>query len=383
MSPLASILLLLVTAKGLGELLERLGFPSMIGEITAGAILGPAILGIIEPENSIEIFADIGLIVLLFMSGAQFNLRTFAKSGRAGATVAFAGVAVPLVGGVVLGLLLGFSMIHALFIGIALSITSIGISVRSLIDLHQLKSDIGLLVVSSAVIDDVIGIVMLGILATFVSGENLGPGLFAIVAIVIIFFAVVLTIGKRVMVWLFQASHLAHTHEMPYSVALICGLLCALAANEVGLHYAIGAFIAGLILGENIRSDRSLYDSLSDLAFGFFVTLFFAYIGLLFPHSFADVSLPFVAVLVVVAFLSKIVGGYIGAYRILGNSKRSLIVGYGLVPRGEMALVVAKVSLTSGLITAALFSAVTMTIIITVFAAPYLIFRGFSSLDGH
>lgn len=380
MSPVAVILLLLVTAKGLGELLERAGFPSLIGEIAAGAILGPAVLGLIGPGEPIEIFADIGLIVLLFMSGVQLNMRTFAKSGKAGAIVAVAGVAIPLFAGIVLGLASGFDMIHSLFIGIALSITSIGISVRTLIDLRQLKSDIGLLVVSSAVIDDVIGIMMLGILAALVTGEGYGAGVLVTIVLAILFLVVVLTAGKRVLVWVFQESHKAHTHEMPYSVALICGLLCALAANEAGLHYAIGAFIAGLILGDSIRSDRSLYDSLSDIAFGFFVTIFFAYIGLLFPPSFGDVPLLFLAALIVVAFISKILGGFIGAFWTLRNWRRSLVVGYGLVPRGEMALVAGKVSLSAGIITASLFSAVTIMVVITVFAAPFLMVKGFSSL---
>ncbi|MCU0632791.1 MAG: cation:proton antiporter [Methanolinea sp.] len=381
MSPLAAILLLLVVAKGLGELLERAGFPSMIGEIAAGVFLGPAMLGIIEPGETLEIFADIGLIVLLFMSGAQLNLRTFARSGKAGAMVAGTAVAIPLAAGMVLGVVSGFDIIHALFIGIALSITSIGISVRTLIDLRQLKSDIGLLVVSAAVIDDVIGIVLLGFLTAFVTGEGYGSGIFIMIILVIFFFGLVLTIGKRVIIWLFQVSHKAHTHEMPYSVALICGLLCALAANEAGLHYAIGAFIAGLILGDGIRSDRSLYDSLSDLAFGFFVTLFFASIGLLFPPSFAEVPLVFMVLLVAVAFGSKILGGFLGSLRMLKDPRRSLVVGYGMVPRGEVALVVTKVSLTAGLITTALFSAVTLMIIITVFATPFLMVRGFASLQ--
>lgn len=381
MNPLAAIFLLLVVAKGLGELFERAGFPSMIGEIASGAFLGPAMLGIIEPGESIEVFADIGLIVLLFMSGAQLNLKTFARSGKAGAVVAGAAVAIPLASGILLGMISGFDMIHALFIGVALSITSIGISVRTLIDLRKLKSDVGLLVVSAAVIDDVIGIVLLGVLTTIVTGECYGRGIFIMIILAILFFGLVLTLGKRVIIWLFEVSHKAHTHEMPYSVALICGLLCALAANEAGLHYAIGAFIAGLILGDSIRSDRSHYDSLSDLAFGFFVTLFFASIGLLFPPSFADVPLVFLVLLVAVAFGSKILGGFLGSLRRLRDPKRSLVVGLGMVPRGEVALVVTKVSLTAGLITTALFSAVTLMVIITIIATPFLMVRGFASLQ--
>lgn len=381
MDPLASILILLVVAKGLGELLERGGFPSIIGEVAAGVFLGPAMLAVIEPGESLEIFADIGLIVLLFMSGAQLNIRTFARSAKAGIMVAGAAVVIPLAAGIILGMASGFDIVQSLFIGIALSITSIGISVRTLIDLQQLKSDIGLLVVGAAVIDDVIGIVLLGILTAIVIGDGYGSGIFIMIILAILFFGVVLTIGKRAIIRLLQVSYHAHTHEMPYSVALICGLACALAAHEAGLHYAIGAFIAGLILGDSIRSDRSLYDSLSDLAFGFFVTLFFASIGLLFPPAFSEIPLIFLILLVIVAFGSKILGGFLGSLSILGDRRRSLVVGYGMCPRGEIALVVAKISLISGIITTALFSAVTLMIIITIFASPFLITRGFASVS--
>ncbi|OPX72398.1 MAG: glutathione-regulated potassium-efflux system protein KefB [Methanoregulaceae archaeon PtaU1.Bin059] len=378
MNPLAAILLLLVAAKGLGELLERAGYPSIIGEIGAGALLGPAVLNIVRPEATIEVFADVGLITLLFMSGAQLNLRTFARSGRAGFWIACAGVAIPLAAGAALGFASGFDLISSLFIGIALSITSIGISVRTLIDLRQLKSDIGLLVVSASVIDDVIGIILLGMLTSLTMGEGYGQGMIITLLLAILFFAVLLTIGRRVIVWAFRASHRAHIHEMPYSVALICGLLCALAGDAAGLHYAIGAFLAGLILGDSIRSDRSLYDNLSDLAFGFFVTLFFASIGLLFPPSLGGIPLLFLIALILAAFGSKILGGFAGSLRTLRDPRRSLVVGLGLVPRGEIALVVAKISLSAGLITAALFSSVTIMVIVTVFATPFLMARGFS-----
>ncbi len=379
MDPLASVLLLLVTAKGLGELIERIGFPSMVGEIAAGALIGPAALALVQPDASLEIFADIGLIVLLFMSGAQLNMRTFAQSGKAGAAVAVAGVVIPFTAGIALGLASGFAVVHALFIGISLSITSIGISVRTLIDLRQLKSDAGLLIVSSALIDDVIGIVLLGVLAALATGG--GSGILFTFVLALLFFVVILTVGKRVIIRVFQVSHRAHTHEMPYSVALICGLFCAVAAHSAGLHYAIGAFIAGLILGDSIRSDRSLYDSLSDLAFGFFVTLFFAYIGLLFPPSLAGIPLVFFVLLVMLAFVTKILGGFIGSWRTLRNPRKSLVVGCGLVPRGEIALVVAKVSLTAGIISAALFSAVTLMVVITIFTAPFLMVRGFALIQ--
>lgn len=168
---------------------------------------------------------------------------------------------------------------------------------------------------------------------------------------------------------------------MPYSVAILIALGTAVIAQEAGLHYAIGAFLAGLILGDSIRSDRLLYDSLADFAFGFFTTVFFASIGLFISFSSDSTSIPFILLIVIVAFAGKVAGGYVGSFWFLRDRARSLIVGLGLSPRGEISLVVSKVALSSGLISATLFSSVTVMVIISIFLTPILMTRGFLGLQ--
>ncbi len=378
MSPLIEIILILIVAKILGELAERAGFPALIGEIGAGALLGPFILNIVTPGETIEFFSDIGIIALLFISGAQINLQAFYKTGKAGAFTAVAGVAVPFVSGITLGLLMGFQHIEALFLGIALSITSIGISVRTLIDIRQLKSQVGMIIVSAAVIDDVIGIILLALLTAVAGGatgiESLIPTFIAMV----IFLVAIFTIGKPVMEWIFKKAQKAHTHEMTYSAAILIALVTAVLSNSAGLHYAIGAFIAGLLLGDHIRDDRMLFDSLIDFTFGFFVTIFFASIGLLFSPDGGEFMLPFIVILILVAFVTKIAGGMAGSFRFLHDLKKSFLVGLGLCPRGEIALVVVKISLLAGIIAGNLFTAITVMIIASIFITPVLLTRGFA-----
>ncbi|NYT06308.1 MAG: hypothetical protein GKC04_08105, partial [Methanomicrobiales archaeon] len=163
---LLAIILLLATAKALGEVLERTGYPAMIGEIAAGIVLGPSLLGIVAMDGTMEIFADIGLIALLFISGVELNIAQFIQARTVAASTALAGVVVPFSFGFCIGALLGFSALESFFCAITLSITSIGISVRSLIDLKRLTTPVGTTIVSAAVLDDIIGIVLLAVLSS-------------------------------------------------------------------------------------------------------------------------------------------------------------------------------------------------------------------------
>lgn len=370
MDPLLQVSLVLVTAKIFGEIVERTGYPALIGEIGAGILLGPSVLGLVDYKGIIEIFADIGIIALLFISGVQMNLKSFAASEKAAVSTAFAGVGVPLLLGFFFGTVAGFSSVETLFVGIALSITSIGISVRTLIDLRRLDTPSGTTITGAAVIDDILGILLLAVLTAVASGSS-GEAVYTVAAGTLFLLGSVV-VGKRLLPRILRLARQSRTHEMPYSAAIAVALLMGWLSNLVGLHYAVGAFFAGLLLGDQIRDDRELFDGLVDFAFGFFVTIFFASIGLLFEAGPEIVLSPLILPLVVIAFAGKILGGYLGALPFLADRAEALIVGIGLCPRGEITLVVAKVALFAGLITPHLFSAFMVMVVITVVLTPAL-----------
>jgi Kef-type K+ transport system membrane component KefB len=370
MDPLLQVILVLVVAKVFGEIVERAGYPALIGEIGAGVLLGPSVLGFVEYGGVIEFLADIGIIALLFISGVQMNLKSFVASEKAAVSTALAGVGVPLALGIVLGTVAGFSPLETLFVGIALSITSIGIAVRALIDLQCLDTPAGTTITGAAVIDDILGIVLLAVLTAVASGSG-GAAAYTVAAGTA-FIMGSIVVGKRLLPYILVTARRSRTHEMPYSAAIAVALLMGWLSNLAGLHYAIGAFFAGLLLGDQIRNDRELFDGLADFAFGFFVTIFFASIGLLFEAGPEAVLSPLVLPLVVVAFAGKVLGGYLGAFPFLARRAEALVVGIGLCPRGEITLVVAKVALLGGLITPHLFSAFMVTVIVTVVLTPAL-----------
>ena len=378
MDIILQIILLLICAKLFGELVERMGYPALIGEIAAGILLGPSLLGWVTTNETLEVFADIGIIALLFVSGAEMNLKSFLERRNVAVTTAVAGVIVPFAGGILLGYLLNLSQAETLFLAIALSITSIGVSVRILVDYKQLNTVLGTAIVSAAVLDDIIGIFLLGILSavamqgTSLAGDSLSSGILIAIGFLVIF----VLIAPRVLRWLFDLARKTETHEMVYSVAIILALASGYLSHIAGLHYSIGAFIAGLSLGDQIRKDRLLFDSLMDFGFGFFVTLFFASVGLLFSFTWETFLSPYIIPFIVVAIAGKIVGGFIGSIHFLTKAE-ALLVGLGMTPRGEIALVVAKVALVGGVIGSALFSAVTVMVIATIIVTPLLMKHGF------
>ncbi len=379
MDPIVAIIVILVVAKIFGEALERLGYPPMIGEIGAGILLGPAVLGLVTLDEALEVFSTIGVIALLFISGVEMNPKAFAAAKNAAAFTAATGVAVPFVLGFVGGALLGLSFIEQFFLAVVLSITSIGVSVRTLIDLRRLNSLVGNTVVGAAVVDDIIGIVLLGVLSSVaLSGQLDVLPLMGALLLAVLFIVFAFTLGRRLAVWLFRTSRSMLTHEMPYVAAIAIALTTAAAAHALGLHYAIGAFVAGIILGRQIRNDRSVFDGIIDFGFGFFVTFFFASIGLLFHPDPAIFVSPLVPALIVLAIAGKTFGGYLGSRYFLAGPADALTVGFGISARGEIALVIAQVSLSAGIITAGFYSAVTVMVIATIFAAPLLMKWGFA-----
>jgi Kef-type K+ transport system membrane component KefB len=378
---LLEILVILVVAKLFGELLEQGGYPAMIGEIGAGILLGPSVLNLITPSPTLDLFADIGIVALLFISGIEMNLRSFIESRDVAVVTASTGVAVPFLFGFLFGQLFGMTNIESLFIAITLSITSIGVSVRTLIDLKILNTGVGATIVSAAVLDDIVGILLLALLSSIAAtGSAATETLLYTVLASIIFLVVIATAGRRAMVWVFDRARRTETHEMVYSVAIVIALLSGYLAHAAGLHYSIGAFIAGLILGGQIREDHMLFDSLMDFGFGFFITIFFASVGLLFDFSLETFTSPLILPILILAFAGKIAGGFFGSIHFLDRAE-ALMVGIGLSPRGEITLVVAKVALAGGIIASGLYSSVMIMVIATIILTPLLMKRGFSFFE--
>lgn len=364
---------ILVGAKLLGELAEQARQPAVLGELAAGVLLGGSVLGIVDPQvASIEMLAEIGVILLLFQIGLETDLRRLLKVGGVAFTVAAVGVAVPFALGYLVSRAFGLEQLPAIVVGASLTATSVGITARVLSDLRRLQTPEGQVILGAAVIDDVMGLIILGVVARLVLGES--PSVVDVAQITLVAFGFLLAavlLGRLFALRMFDLLSRISKPESLAVMALAFAFVMALLAESAGSALIIGAFAAGLILQPS--QHRPAIEQ-SVLRIGhFFVPIFFVTVGAAVDvRVFGDVKVVlFGLVLLAVAVAGKFVAGY-GAWWFRGNKA---LVGVGMIPRGEVGLIFARMGLTAAVLDAARFSSVMVMVMGTTFLAPPLLKR--------
>ena len=375
--PIAAILVTLVAVilgtKLFGEIAQRAGQPSVLGELIAGIVLGGSVLGILDPTDAvIAALAELGVLVLLFEIGLHTDLQALVKVGRSAALVGVVGLTLPFVFGYAAATALGVPTLPALVCAASLTATSIGISARVLSDLGQLRSREGQVVLGAAVLDDVLGLVILSVIAGVVAGAEItaaGVGLQALVALG--FVAVALLLGARAIPPIFRAVERVRTAGALGTVALAFAFLLAWAADAAGSALIVGAFAAGLIL--HPTPQRAAIEEATTNLGHFFVPIFFASVGaaVQIGELASPRALTIGAALVAVGVLGKVAAGY-APWWFRG---RKLMIGVAMVPRGEVGLIFAQLGLASGALAPDLFGAVMLMVLATTFMTPPLLGR--------
>jgi Kef-type K+ transport system membrane component KefB len=367
---LVGLFILLVAAKLGEEVARRLGQPAVVGELLGGFVVGPYALGLVTPGETAAVFAEIGVVILLFTVGLEVRLDELLAVGRPAALTAVIAMILPILAGIGIGLLIGEPLGTASFVGLALAATSIGITSRVLAQMGVLDRAFARVVLGAAVIDDVLALVLIGIVSGLATG-NLSASTFVVaisaVALVGLGFAAARRargLPREVFTW----PRFADTPLVPSFIVML-GL--AIVAAALGLAAIIGAFVAGLIVAET-EAREEVEHEIRPLA-AIFTPFFFAVTG-------ANVDLsallsPRVALLAislaVMGVVTKWLGGIIGAWR-LGRWSATA-VGVGMVPRGEVGIVVANLGLATGLMVGTLYSAVLTAVILTTIVAPFLL----------
>jgi Kef-type K+ transport system membrane component KefB len=370
-----SLLLVLVAiiaaTKLFGELAQRIGQPAVLGELIAGVLLGGSAFGLFDPTDPVlHAMSELGVLILLFQIGLHTDLRSLAKVGSTALFAGTVGVVVPFAGGIAVAKLMGIDTLPSIVIGAALTATSIGISARVLSDLGQLKTPEGQVVIGAAVFDDVVGLIILSVVASMVAGAQLtfsGVGLTALIAVG--FVVVAIALGSVAIPPLFQLVERIRVTGALGIIALGFALGLAWLATQLGSAMIIGAFAAGLILHPTPQR-HEIEDSATQLGF-FFVPIFFASVGasvdvaaLLTPDALIVGSL-----LIVVGVTGKVLAGF-APWWFQGNK---LLVGVALVPRGEVGLIFAQLGLAVGVLTDERFGALMLMVVVTTFMTPPLL----------
>lgn len=381
---LKDLALIIVSAKVFGLIAHKLKAPQVVGEIIAGLIIGPSVLGWVGQSDFLTRMAEIGVILIMFGAGLETNMKDLLKTGPKALLIALVGVLVPLAGGALTYMLIfGFSewgseeFMRAVFIGTIMTATSVGITVQTLKELGHLKGRIGTLILSSAIIDDIIGIIVLTFVIGFKDTESkpldvvIRTGLFILfaVGVGIVCYYIFKFIDKRY----------PHKRRIPILGLALCMIMAYSAEKFFGIADITGAYVAGLILC-NLRDSDYIAEKMDVSSYMMFGPVFFASIGLKTQfEGFTPALLIFSAAFVFTALITKVIGCGLTA-KLLGNSaKDSLKVGVGMMTRGEVALIVSQKGLSVGMMDPTYFTSVILLIIVSSVSTPIilkLLYRG-------
>lgn len=391
----ANLLLLLVLARVLGEVMERFKQPAMIGEILAGIVLGPTVLNVMVRNEELTAISELGVFLLVIIAGLEIDVREIAKTSRGRNLVtSLLAFLIPIGSGFAVATAFDLALVPAIFVGLCVAITALPVSVRILMDLGQLKSEIGQRIIAVAIFDDVLALTILGVLLDVNNAANS--------SIDVLGLAIGLTLGKILLLLagLIFAYRLINKFtdrenfielqldklllfmrgkESLLAIMFAFILIFASLTEAVGLHFIIGAFFASMLLSKElvgVAHFQEFEKTTHGMAMGFLAPIFFAGIGLEFQFS-SITEWGLLFAIIGVSFLSKIVGGYIGG-RFAGlRHRKALTLGIGLNARGIMELVIANIAYREGLIGVQIFSILVIMGVFTTLNTPMLLKRSF------
>lgn len=365
---LISLFILFLAAKFGEEVFRRINQPGVIGELLGGFIVGPFALGLAHVTLTAEVFAELGVVILLFTVGLEVRLDELLKVGRMAIAVGTIGFILPILAGLGIGLAIGEEALSAALIGLALAATSIGITSRVLAEMGMLDRAFSRVILGAAIVDDILALLAIGVLSGLAEGD-LGVDTIATLAAGLAFVGIGLALaplGRRLPRKLFVWPRFADTPVVPVFIIMFAG---ALLAQFVGLAAIIGAFVVGLFIAETPIREEVEHGFRPLL--GIFAPFFFAVTGanvdmsaLLRPEL-----LIIVLVLAVMGVVTKLVGGIAGSWKL--GKWNSIVVGMGMSPRGEVGIVVSALGLTLGLISHEIYAVLLAAVILTTLVAPF------------
>lgn len=375
---LRDLAIIILAAKFMGLVAQKCKVPAVVGEIVAGLIIGPCLLGLVKPSDFINQMAEIGVILIMFSAGLETNLKELKKSGLTALVIACCGVAVPMASGAVLYMCFhGFAgpgtdeFFRALFIGSIMTATSVSITVESLRELGHLQGRVGQTILSAAIIDDVIGIIVLTFVLSL-KDPNSKP---VEICLKTVAFLILALVGGILMYHIFKKidARYPHTRRIPIIGLGLCFILSYLAEKYFGIADITGAYIAGIILC-NVRDASYIDRKISINSYMIFAPIFFVGIGL--KTNFNEMStelLLFSLLFVITACISKIIGCGAVSKILRFNIPDSIKIGIGMMTRGEVALIITSKGLSLGIIDSSYFTPVIFLIITSSIIVPILL----------
>jgi len=393
-----NLLILLVLARVLGELAERLGQPAMIGEILAGIMLGPSVFNLIHKTDEIGTISELGVFLLVIIAGLEIRLDDILRSLKGkNIIISILAFFLPLLSGLGVGFLFGKEAMVTVFLGLCIAITALPVSIRMLMDMGKLDSEIGKKIITVAVFDDVLALTILGLIINIEHTDKSFTAIATVASISLVkllLFLLLLGVIHYAMKRLSRKEHFIEDQlnklvnglkakESLYALLFIFILIFAMITESLGFHFIIGAFFAAMLLDGNLIGKNHVHafgKTTNGMAMSFLSPIFFAGIGLEFSYaSIADYGLLFTVL--AVSFFSKIMGGYLGGKLSGLDGMSAFTIGIGLNGRGIMELVIANIAYTSGMINLEIFSILVIMGIVTTLTTPILLKWSFARLE--
>lgn len=369
---LFDLFVVLLAAKIGDELFKRIRQPTLIGEILAGVAIGPAVLGLVEPSETLEVFAELGVVFILFWVGLETRLGDLLKVGGSAAGVGVLGVVVPFAGGYAVAAATGEDTAASFFFAAALVATSVGITSALLVELGALRTRAGRTILGAAVVDDILAMLVVAVATSVAAGGGADLGQLVVTAATSLAFVAFFAFGgTRFMQRYPTILQKPRFSESPLLPAVLLCLGVAALAAEVGLAAVIGAFLAGMIVAET-KEQHPIEGEIEPL-YAFFAPFFFAFVGIqLDLDAYADArTLAAVALVTLLAVVTKVLGAYVGARGL--RRGEALFVAVAMVPRGEVGIIVAGIGVGVGVLSGEAYAIlIGMAILTTVVAPPAL-----------
>lgn len=378
------LLMILLSARLLGEIAVRLQVPAVIGELLAGVILGPSLLGWLEPNEVLRLLAEIGIILLLFQVGLETDVRRLIGAGGKSAVLALVGFLAPLVFGYALGYwVFGFTPLVALLVGGTLTATSIGITVRVLADLKRQQEREGQIVLGAAVLDDVLGVVLLAVLYEFSKGGGVSMvNASRVLVFVTLFFIMAPLAAKAISLLIRRFDSVTDIPGLIPTTIVSLVLFFALLAHAVGAPEILGGFAAGLALsrrfflpfGIALHTDRAFARRIDEQMrpiVQLFTPIFFVVVGLSLNLRAIDWSSPFIWTFSLGLLALAVLGKFAGAFLIRETWPMATVIGLAMVPRGEVGLIFAELGRESGILNNEVYAGLIIVIAMTTLLPPF------------
>ncbi|MCX6246927.1 MAG: cation:proton antiporter [Bacteroidetes bacterium] len=393
-----SLLIVLVVAKILGEVAEHFGQPSMIGEVLAGVILGPSLLNVVQNTMDLKVVAELGIFLLIVMAGLEIQVEEIRNSIRGkNIWIALLGFVIPFIGGALTGYAFHYNNTFSIILGLCIAITALPVSIRILMDMGKLNTEVGRKIISAAIFNDIVSLLVLGVILDFNDESK---------RLEDIVYSSAFTIGKISLFVLFLVAayrmfklvkskvsivnpkvneflHHLRGKESLFALVIVFVLVFSSISEAMGLHFIVGAFFGAILLPRSIfvKGDfTKVKESTSGITMGFLAPVFFATLGIAIDVTSLG-NLPLLFMVLGISFITKILGGYLGGRMAGLNGSTSFTIGLGLNARGIMELVIANIALQRGFIDVSVFSILVVMALLTTIFTPFFLQYGFHVIE--